>query len=146
MKPCLLFKRLNISLFSRYRIHEKNTESKNLRLFTFGLPACNKQSSEYYRVSKDNNLSFNPTTNNDNQKIQSLVQQGGYTHRVSEWQDKWNVAHDKNHLIYRGGVAKSDSNYVTFVVVWSNSQRRVVFSEIGHKRTGTYPSGLESSP
>ena len=119
-----------------------------LLLILFTLSACRKGeiSSEFLRIAKIKSLSFTPTSQTDNSRIQPLIQHGGYTYRLGEWKDKWSVARDRNCLVYRGGAAKSDSEHVMFVIVWSNSQGRVVFSEIGHNRSGNYPSGLTSSP
>ena len=120
-----------------------------LLLILFTLASCVRKgdvSSEFRRIAKIKSLSFTPTSQADDGRILALIQSRGYDYRLKDWKEQWSVARDKNYLIYRGGAAQSDNKFVMFVIVWSNSQERVVFTEIGHDRSGNYPSGLTSSP
>lgn len=112
------------------------------------LPSCNEGaiSSEFFRIAKVKGLSFSPNSESDNRRIEPIIKRNGYNYRLRDWRPQWAVASDNNHLIYRGGAAASANKHMVFIIVWSNAQDRVVFSELGHSRTGTYPSGLKSSP
>ena len=119
-----------------------------LLLTIFAIGSCRKGdvSSEFLRIAKIKSLIFNQASRTDNARILPIIQRAGYNYRLGDWRNQWSVASDNNYLIYRGGAAKSDSNYMFFVILWSNSQGRVVFSELGHTHIGKYPSGLTSSP
>ena len=108
-------------------------------------PGVSKISGEFLRTSKIKGLNFTKTSSTDNARIKRLIP-AGYDFRLGSWIDKWTVARDTDHLIYRGGASKTEKTYLMFLIVWSNSKGRVVFSEMGHKSSGSYPSGLISSP
>lgn len=120
----------------------------SLLIVVFALPSCKEGeiSSEFLRVAKVKSLSFKPTSDSDNRRIELLVQRSGHNYRISEWKSQWKRAQDRNYIIYCGGAAKSENNHVMFIIVWSKSQERVVFSEIGFNKSGVYPSGIASSP
>ena len=103
-------------------------------------------SEEFLRLSKVKALDFKPLSEAERQKVESLSALSSYQYRLGEWADKWAAARDGGYLIYKGGAAKSANRHAFFIVVWSISENRAVFVEVGHHRTGTYPSGLMSSP
>jgi hypothetical protein len=103
-------------------------------------------SSEFLRLAKIKTIIFKATSENDNKRIEPLIQQSGHNFRLAEWRDQWTKAQDHDYTIYRGGAAKSAEEFSMFVIVWSNTQGKIVFSEIGYNKNGSYPSGLTSSP
>jgi hypothetical protein len=103
-------------------------------------------SKEFLRLAKVKALDFKPLSEAERQKVESLSALSSYQYRLGEWADKWAAARDGRYLIYKGGAAKSANRYAFFIVVWSIAENRAVFVEVGHHRTGAYPSGLMSSP
>jgi hypothetical protein len=129
-------------------MNKKLYRSLVILLAIFVIASCRKGelSSEFLRIAKIKSLNFNKTSRTDDARILPIIQRSGYNYRLGDWKNQWSVAKDNDYLIYRGGAAKSDTNQMFFVILWSNSQGRAVFSELGPSRIGSYPSGLTSSP
>lgn len=78
--------------------------------------------------------------------IKDIPEFSGNNYRFKDSVDAWTVAKDGRYLIHRGSVHESKTSYRFFVVVYESSTRRPVFYEAGHSTSGTYPSGIKSSP
>ena len=102
---------------------------------------------EYLRVSKVKALKFLSVTKQDKRNIESVHQLDSYQYRRGGWSAEWSAAQDGSYRIYRGGAAKSETKHVFFVIVWSTTNNRAAFVEVGgHASSGVYPPGLKSSP
>jgi len=69
----------------------------------------------------------------------------GYGHRLEEVYQKWTCIADKEHLLFMGVIAKSDSNYDPFLMIYAknkSSSFELIYEEIGNLISGEIPKGV----